>query len=123
MLFFKILCFDHVHEEDDIDEDHDDVVKNVRSNSTAPWNWFSRANSTAPRNQFHDVCGVGLRNEFRSTLKPIPRSREILFGTKNRNSAVPLNHFHDQLNKFHGTIEEIPWCHGIGVTDYTERCN
>ena len=39
MVCFQILCFVHVHD-DDIDDDNDDVVKNVRSNSTAPWNWF-----------------------------------------------------------------------------------
>ena len=41
MLCFQVLCFVHVHNDDDVDDDNDDVIKNVRPNSTAPWTWFN----------------------------------------------------------------------------------
>ena len=37
---FQCWCFAHVHDDDDDVDDNDDVDKIVRSNSTAPWNWF-----------------------------------------------------------------------------------
>ena len=119
MSSFPKFGFVHVHDDDDVDDDNDDVVKMC---------------DPIPRHH-----GIGFTSQLHSTMKPIPRCiwswlaksipqhletnsteprNSIVY--KNRNSAVLSNHFHDQLNKFHEPIEETPWCHGIGVTDYTD---
>ena len=75
MLCFQIWCFAHVHDDDDVVDDNDDVDKAIQFHGTVEL--VSRANSATPWNQFHDVCEVGSRNKVHSTLKPIPWSRGI----------------------------------------------